>query len=64
MKKRVKKLSLYRETLRHLQEESFGKQVVGGDTTQNCEEASHCACDPTYPETACFGSCSCSWQPC
>lgn len=65
MKKRAQKLRLSRETLRNLQIERLG-QVAGGsgNTTQACEEASHCACDPGYPETACFGTCSCSIMPC
>jgi len=63
MKRRARTLSLHRETLRNLQTVGLGK-VVGGtaDTTQNCEAASYCACPGTLPDTACYATCSCSWQ--
>lgn len=61
MKKRVRKLSLNRETLRHLQNEKFLKAVGGGaGTTENCDEASWCACET---ETGCPGT-HLMTQPC
>lgn len=59
MKKRNRRLSLHRETVRNLGGDDL-RRIVGGDTTANCEEASHCACPDTLPPSACFGSCSCS----
>jgi len=62
MKKRVKKLSLHRETLRTLGGNLRG--VAGGgtfDTSCKCDEPTGCDC-PTgpgcYPPSACFATCS------
>lgn len=47
MRKRTRKLSLQRETLRHLDPDSLRRAGGGNplDTTTGCEEASHCACE-------------------
>ncbi len=63
MRKRNQKLTLHRETIRSLAVGEL-RGVAGGNTTANCEEASHCACYtndeyPCLPHSACFGSCSC-----
>ena len=66
MKKRSRKLTLHRETVRNLGGGDLRRIVggTGGDTTEACEEASHCACPSEggtecYPPSACFGTCSC-----
>jgi hypothetical protein len=65
MKKRVKKLGLHRETLRHLQDPSLERIVGGGTTTsQACDQATYCECESqgpacTLPPSACLASCSC-----
>ena len=45
MKKRVKKLSLHRETLRHLQNVPLGMVVGGTNTSQECFQATGCECN-------------------
>lgn len=69
MKKHAKKLSLNRETLRHLQSGEVMK-VAGASvncTSGVCVEYSDCECPSNgtcgpecYPRTACLGTCSCS----
>lgn len=63
MKKRVKKLSLHKETLRDLQGRELLQAAGAAVTSQRCE-ATGCDCptagvDCTLPPSACFGTCSC-----
>ena len=65
MKKRMKKLSLHRETLRSLQG-SEAKDVAGGSHATSCECFFATGCDcasqggtDCYAPTLCFGTCSC-----
>ena len=67
MKKYAKKLSLNRETLRHLQSGEVIRAVGGSAncTSVVCVEATACECasqggSECYPYTACFGTCSCA----
>lgn len=70
MKKRLTKLHLHRETLRNLQTTDLSRIAGGGTQTScACEQATGCECDSqgagcTLPDTACFGTCSCSILPC
>jgi hypothetical protein len=67
MKKRVKKLGLHRETLRHLQVHALSAAAGGtGSYPTSCEcfIATGCECesqapDCTLPPSACLASCSC-----
>ena len=54
MKKQIKKLSLHRETLRHLEGKAL-PAIIGGNTNSDC----YCSvgCDT---HSACF----CSWTNC
>lgn len=59
MNKKVKKLQLHRETLRHLSERDM-QEVVGGAWTQNrtCVgwTQAYATCDCSFPDTfACCG---------
>jgi hypothetical protein len=56
MKKRLKKLALNRETLRHLQAVHLGRVGGGGDTH---EVLTGCACTDTCATDAGCGSASC-----
>jgi hypothetical protein len=63
MKKRAKKLSLSRETLRYLERVQLGRVVGGGDTN---EIVTGCACTDTCASDcggcgtgSCGGSCGC-----
>jgi hypothetical protein len=65
MKKQIKRISLHRETVRHLQIDSLA-HAVGGNfpTSAECIIATGCECntqDPacTLPPSACLRSCSC-----
>jgi hypothetical protein len=67
MKKRIKSLSLNKETLRNLQADSLRGAVVGGNDTTSavCFIPTGCECntqDPacTLPPSACLVTCSCS----
>jgi hypothetical protein len=51
MKKRLKKIRLNRETLRHLQTGNLA-QVAGGNTPL-CTRAINCSNNPTCPATVC-----------
>lgn len=53
MKKRNAKLQINRETLHHLAGSRLRGAAGGMDTTNNCEEASWCAC---ASETFCGGA--------
>ena len=56
MRKRLKKLALSRETLRHLQTAHLGRVGGGGNTH---EFNTGCACTDTCPTDAGCGSASC-----
>ena len=60
MKKRIKKLSLSRETVRHLQADRF-RQIAGAGG-ETYERQTGCACtDTCYCGTGtCSGSCGCA----
>jgi len=45
MKKKTRKLSLNRETLRNLQTGDLRRAAGGTNTSAACEEATHCDCD-------------------
>ena len=61
MKKRPKKLSLNRETVRHLESRDIHGVVAGAEETSSlCLAATGCECVVEYPPSACFGSCSCA----
>jgi hypothetical protein len=67
MKKRMSKLHLHRETIRSLQSWELHRAAGGYEpTTGQCDEGTHCDCESygCYEPTMCFGTCSCSWQPC
>ncbi|HEX9944044.1 MAG TPA: hypothetical protein VGG03_18690 [Thermoanaerobaculia bacterium] len=72
MKKRnLKKLSLSRETVRHLGSSDL-KRAAGGTTAGSeyctstlCFQETQCECNTfgdCYPPSACFASCSCSFR--
>ena len=52
MKKRMKKIRLNRETLRHLQEGNLEK--VAGGNTPLCTRAINCSASPTCPVSICI----------
>jgi hypothetical protein len=63
MKKSVNKLALNRETLRSMEDRRLVR-VAGGVPSNLVHQfqptGCDCETDNCYPETACFGSCSCS----
>ncbi len=63
MKKRIKKLSLSRETLRHLEADRFRQVVAGGDTQEiqtGCACTDSCNCGTG----GCGGSAGCNTAGC
>jgi hypothetical protein len=69
MKKRSGRLALSRETLRMLETSGLRNAVGGTDTGMQtsaaCELPTYCDCGGGgYPDSACFGSCSCPSVSC
>jgi hypothetical protein len=64
MKKRAKKLSLNRETVRNLESSDVRKVAGGENTSALCLHATGCCASDggtdCYPDGACLGSASCS----
>lgn len=62
MKKRARKLSLSRETVRHLQDEHF-RRIAGGGNTNEIQTG--CACSDGCGGTGgCTGTCGCDTRDC
>ena len=58
MKKRIKKLSLNRETLRTLQDQEVLEGIAGGryETSSLCRDMTFCGCNDT--QSLCTASCN------